>query len=360
MARTALPTSPAPGLAPEVERLVYRRRPRLSRRAFASVLLGAACGLVLTGDVPSAAARTLPVAIDNPDLARYLQALGDLPTPAWSLLAVTASVMDPGTNVVRNLSGRLPSGTMRGTINGWAFRAEGNRMRAILASAQWVYAAVLPPARATYYNDQLERERYKLAIGGQVDYRGLSFLMTLVNREWGIMDRLELEQLDLVRRHALDPVAYPRDVAALLAERDARRDLAVAFRREAERLLQGAVLRLFDTPAGPITLLADLGRPAGPAPSYQLIRARLVDSGDTTIAAHAVYFTASEFLALEPPAPSDSWADALPPEQRAFAAANTLSPRLDRASIVAPGHASRVQWPSLQDCETLVAQLRRL
>lgn len=337
------------------------RHPRVGRRAFARLLLGAAGVAMLAGDRQrSGGARALPVPVDHSDLARYLAGLDDLPTPAWSLLAVTAGVLDPGRTIARDLVTRLPAGVVRGAARGWAFRAEADRMRAILAAAQRVYAATLPPARAALHHDRIERERGRLARSGQVDYLGVAHLVTEVNREWGLMDRLELEQLDLARRHRLDPLAFPRDVAALLAERRERRALATAFRAHARRLLGSAPQRLFDTPAGPLTLLADLGRPATAPRGYQLIRARLPDVEETTIAARAVLYTAGEFLALEPPAPPDSWADSLPPDQRAQAPANALSARLDRAAIVAPGHASRVLWPPLQDCRAVAAELGRL
>jgi hypothetical protein len=238
-------------------------------------------------------------------------------------------------------------------------------MDAVLASVRQVYAAILPPARAAYYGAALDAERGRLLATGRVDYRGLSQVVTLVNREQGLMARPELADLELVRLHELDPVAQPRDVPALLGERRERRDLAAVFRSAAARLLSaakgpGAASREVATPAGPLTLLADLGRPAGPPRTFQLIRASLNDLADETIAAHDVYYTAGEFLAFEPAAPPGRWADSLPPEQRAYAPTNALSPRLGRAAILAPEHASRVLWPSLRDSRVVVDDLRGL
>ena len=138
------------------------------------------------------------------------------------------------------------------------------------------------------------------------------------------------------------------------------RDLAAVVRSAAERVLAGAASRVVATPAGPLTLLADLGRPAGPPRTFQFIRARLNDLADETIAAHDVYYTAGEFLAFEPAAPPGRWADSLPPEERAYAPTNALSPRLGRAAILAPEHASRVLWPSLEDSRVVVDDLSRL
>ena len=100
--------------------------------------------------------------------------------------------------------------------------------------------------------------------------------------------------------------------------------------------------------------------PSAQAKTYQLIRGRLRDLEAATLAAEAVYFTAGEYLALEPAAPPDRWADLLPAEQRAYATANTLSPRLSPAAILDPGHASRVLWATVPECRTLVAELQAL
>ncbi len=338
-------------------------RPLLSRRAFAGLLLSAIGTVALAGDLPprrGAGRRRPPVPVDQPDLARYLDGLGDLPLPVWSLLAVTASVLDPGPNTIRSLTTRLPSAAARSRINGWTFRAEADRMGAILAAAEAVYARLLPPDRAAFHNDLLARERARLAAGAQVDYRSVYYLVTRVNREQGLMARPEIDGLDLVRQHRLDPVSQPRGVGALLAERRERREVAAAFRPEAARLLAGAPIRRFAAPGGPLTLLADLGRPTGAPRGFQVIRANLADLGDETLMAHDVYFTAGEFLAHESAAPPGRWADVLPPEQRAYAPTNALSPRLKRGEIIDPEHASRVLWPPLADCRALVGELRSL
>jgi hypothetical protein len=302
----------------------------------------------------------LPIAVDD-DAARYLSALTDIPVGDWSLLAVTAAVLDPGSNTARGLLGRLPSGSMRGTALGWTDRAESGRMRDLLAQAERVYHQFLPPDRANYYANQLEDERARLAMGGQVDYSAVFHLVTLVNREQGLIARAEIDDLVLVRQHRLAPSAQPKDVAALLRERIERRTLASAFRQEVTRLLGGSAQRIIAAPGGPLTLLGDLGATGGGgARTYQIIRGRLSDVEAATLAAEAVYFTAGDFLALEPATPPDRWADLLPAEQRAYATANTLSPRLAPAAILDPGHASRILWATLPECRTLVAELRAL
>lgn len=333
---------------------------RLTRRAFNGLLATAAAG-ALAGDAwRGPVARVPPAPIAHPDLARYLRALADLPPATWAHLALTASVMAPGAGAIRALTGRLPAGNARGRINGWAYRAEAGRMRSTLAAVARTYAALLPPDRARFYGRLIEDERRRLAAGGQIDYRGLAHLVTGVNRERGLMARVELEHLELVRRHRLDPAAFPRDAATLLAERAELRELAAGFRSEAIRLLAGAPQAAFATPACPLTLLADLGAPATPPRGYQLVRDRLPNLRDDTLRARQVYFTAGDFLAVEPPAPPGRWADGLPEDQRALAPTNALSPRLRREDIIAPERTSRVLWPPLADCRALVADLRRL
>jgi hypothetical protein len=303
----------------------------------------------------------LPLSIDDRDLLRYLRALGNLDTPTWTHLAITAAILDPGTSALRNLLGRLPTGSARSTAYDWTYRAESRRMIAILDRVAELFSGLLAPDRAAYFGGLLRAEQARLDAGGQVDYPGLYFLITRVNREQGLMTRPEIEDLQRIHLHRLDPRAQPRDVPALLAERRACRDLAAAFRREAARLLGGFPTRFFVTAGGPLTLLADLGGPSGAGvPTYQLIRARLRDLEDTTIAAEAVYFTAGDFLGLEPATPPDRWADQLPSAERAVAPANALSPRLNRASILVPAHASRLLWASLRDCRAIVVELRAL
>jgi hypothetical protein len=315
----------------------------------------------LSGDHPPPRAdRTLPIAV-NDAAARYLHALTDIPLPDWSLLAVTAAVLDPGTNTARGLLGQLPTGNLRGRALGWTYRAESGRMRDLLAQADRVYRQFLPPSRATLHGNRLENERARLGAGGQVDYPGVYHLVTQVNREQGLMARAELADLLLVQQHRLDPAAQPKDVPTLLRERDERRLLATAFRQEMTRLLGGVALRAIAAPGGPLTLLGDLGATIGSAAkTHQLVRNSLTDVGAATLAAEAIYFTAGQFLALEPATPPDRWADLLPSEQRAYATANTLSPRLAPPAILDPAHASRVLWASLADCRTLVAELQAL
>ncbi len=334
---------------------------RLTRRAFAGLLLVSGATAALGGDRwRGAGARVPPAPIAHADLARYLRALADLPPAPWAHLALTASVMEPDPGAIRALAGWLPAGNLRGRINGWTYRAEAGRMRSTLEAVARAYATLLPPDRALFYGRLIADERRRLAAGGQIDYRGLAHLVTGVNRERGLMARVELDHLELVRQHRLDPIASPRDVAALLAERAELRELAARFRAETIRLLAGAPQAAFATPAGPLTLLADLGTPATPPRGYQLIRDHLPNLRDDTIRARQVYFTAGDFLAVEPPAPPGRWADGLPEEQRALAPTNALSPRLRREDIIAPEHTSRVLWPPLADCRALVADLRRL
>jgi hypothetical protein len=334
----------------------------LTRRAFVALLVAGGTAALLAADRPPGAfARPLPLRIDDGDVVRYLRALGDLDAATWTHLAITAAILDPGTSALRTLIGNLPTGNARTAAYDWTYRAESRRMIAILDRIVELFRGLLAPDRAAYYGGQLRAEQARLEAGGQVDYPGLSFLITAVNREQGLMTRPEIEDVQRIHLHRLDPRAQPLDVPTLLAERRACRDLAAAFRREAARLLGGAPTRFFNTAGGPLTLLADLGRPSGAGvPTYQLIRARLNDLDDTTIAAEAVYFTAGDFLGLEPATPPDRWADQLPPAERALAPTNALSPRLNRANILAPAHASRVLWASLQDCQAVVAALRAL
>ncbi len=336
-------------------------RLRLSRRALGRAAFVACVGAILSGDGPILPiGRPLPIAVDD-DAARYLRALTNIPIPDWSLLAVTAAVLDPGNNTARGLLGQLPAGGLRGTALGWTYRAEAGRMRDLLAQASQVYRQFLPPARATYYNNQLENEQARLGAGGQVDYSAIYHIVTLVNREQGLIARAEIDDLHLVRQHRLDPAAQPKDVATLLRERDERRALAAGFRQEVARLLGGAALRVIAAPQGPLTLLGELGATGGgTARTYQLVRGHLGNAEAATLATEAVYFTAGEYLALEPATPPDRWADLQPAEQRAFASANTLSPRLSPVAILDPAHASRVLWATLTECRALVAELRAL
>lgn len=338
-----------------------RSRATVSRRTFAR-LLAAGLGALLSADgVPIGAERPLPIGVNDDDTARYLRALTDLPPPAWTHLAITAAILDPGPNALRPLLARLPGGVARTTAFDWTYRADARRVSGILARIERLYAALLPPDRARAHAILLQAERRRLARGGQVDYSGLLHLVTQINREQGLMARPELDDLLLVRAHHLDPAAQPRDVAALLVERRERRDLAAAFRAEVARLLGGAPVRLIAAAGGPLTLLADLGRPTSAAPAtYQLIPAQLPDLGDATIAERPAYFTAGDFLGFEPAAPLDRWANNLPAEQRADAPANALSPRLSRKQILAPAYASRVLWATAQECRVVVATLRAL
>jgi hypothetical protein len=336
---------------------------RFGRRGFLAGAGLAACALVAGERWVTAGARGLPVPIDQPLLARYLAGVRDLPTPVWSLLVATAGVIEPAGNTYRALAGRLQVATLRGAVNRWSYRAESRQMQGSLKAIGRTYAAVLPPDRAMHYSAALDAEWRRLEAGGQVDYPGLAHLATLVNRESGLMARVELEHLQLLRHHAVDPVGYPRDVAALLAERAERRQLAAAFRERAARLLAGAgdaLSRPLALARGPATLLADLGRAAGPPRNYYLALGQLPDLHDDTLMARAIYYTAGEFLAFEPPAPPGRWADLLPADQRAYAPTNALSPRLRPAELLAPERASRVLWPDLRDCRDLVAELGTL
>src|SRR5687768_15128281 len=88
---------------------------RLGRRALGRAAVAICIGALLSADRPLARpGRPLPIAVDD-DSARYLHALTDIPTHEWSLLAVTAAVLDPGTNAARGLFGRLPAGNLRGS-----------------------------------------------------------------------------------------------------------------------------------------------------------------------------------------------------------------------------------------------------
>ncbi|MFN8538321.1 MAG: hypothetical protein U0232_12695 [Thermomicrobiales bacterium] len=349
--------------APNVNEAAPRHdsRVRLSRRALGRTAIALCIGAILGADGPiPRPGRQLPIAVDD-DAARYLNALTDIPTPDWSLLAVTAAVLNPGNNTARGLLGQLPGSSLRSTALGWTYRAEAGRMRDLLAQAVRIYRQYLPPARASYYANQLENERARLGAGAQVDYSSVYHTVTLVNREQGLIARAEIDDLHLVKQHQLDPSAQPKDVATLLRERAERRALAADFRREAARLLGGAAQRSIAAPGGPLTLLGDLGETGGGAArTYQLVRNHLSDPDAATLAAEAVYFTAGEYLGLEPATPPDRWADLLPAEQRAYATANTLSPRLSPAAILDPAHASRILWAGLSECRTLVAELRAL
>ncbi len=234
-------------------------------------------------------------------------------------------------------------------------------MRDLLAQVSRIYDRYLPPDRARFYGEQLAAERARLAAGGQVDYSALLHLATLVNREQGLIGRAEIADFQLIQQHRLDPRSQPKDVATLLRERAERRALTVAFRQETARLLGTAPQRTLAGATGPLTLFADLGTASdNHARTYQLIRTRSTDLDDVALAEQAVYFTAGEFLALEPPAPPGRWADQLPAAERAYAATNTLSPRLARGAILDPGHSSRLLWATLPECRALVAELRAL
>src|SRR3712207_3154494 len=206
--------------------LVARRSSLVARFGRRGFLAGAgltACALLVGDRLVRGSAHGLPVPVDQPLLARYLAALRGLPMPVWSLLVATASVIEPAGNTYRAMAGRLQVTTLRGAAHRWSYRAESRRMQEILRAIARTYAAVLPSDRATHYSAVLDAEWRRLEGGGQVDYSGLGHLATLVNRESGLMARVELEHLQLLRRHAVDPVANPRDVAALLAERAERR-----------------------------------------------------------------------------------------------------------------------------------------
>lgn len=333
----------------------------LGRRAFAGGLALAGLGLLLTADgPPSPPGRALPLPVDG-ETARYLGALTDLSADEWTLLAVAAGLGDPGPGAARGAIARLPPGGVRGAALDWSYRAEAGRLGDLLARAQAVYARALPPDRARYFGDLLAAERARLAAGGQADYSAVAHLVTLINREQGLIARPELADFPLLREHARDPAAQPRGAATLLRERGERRAIAAAFRAETRRRLGTDARRTLAAPAGPLTLLADLGATgADRAATFQAIRADLPDLDDATLADQAVYFTAGDFLALEPPTPPGRWADRLPADQRAYAATNTLSPRLARAALLDPAHASRVLWPTLPECRALVAELRGL
>ena len=333
---------------------------RFGRRGFLAGAGLAACALLVGDRLIRGGVRGLPVPVDQPLLARYLAALRDLPAPAWSLLVATASVIEPAGNTYRALAGRLQVTRLRGAVHRWSYRAESRRMQEILRAIARTYAAVLSSDRAAHYSAVLDAEWRRLEGGSQVDYSGLGHLATLVNRESGLMARVELEHLQLLRRHAVDPVANPLDVAALLAERAERRQLTGAYRDNAARLLGGSSARSLTLARGSATLLADLGRASGSPRGYHLALGHLPDLDDDTLMARAIYFTADEFLAFEPPAPPGRWADLLPNEQRAYAPTNALSPRLRPAELLAPKRASRVLWPDLQDCRDLVAELGKL
>ena len=340
--------------------LSTHRSALVTRRGFLVGAGLAACAILVGDRWVGGGARRLPVPVDQPLLARYLAALRDLPTPVWSLLVATASVIEPAGNTYRTLAGRLQVTRLRGAVHRWSYRAESRRMQGILKAITRTYAGVLPPDRAAHYSAVLDAEWRRLEAGGQVDYPGLGHLATLVNRESGLMARVELEHLQLLRRHAVDPIANPRDVAALLAERAERRQLAGAFREAAARLLGGTTVGALTLARGPATLLADLGRASGPPRGYHLALGHLPDLDDDTLMARAIFYTAGEFLAFEPPAPPGRWADLLPSEQRAYAPTNALSPRLRPGELLAPERASRVLWPDLQDCRDLVAELGKL
>ena len=348
------PPTPQPALPP-------RARPRLTRRTFGHALLAVGVGAFLTADAPpQRPTRPLPIAIDD-DIAHYLRALHDLPTPTWSLLAVTAAVLDPGGNVARDLFGRLPSGSARSATLGWTYRTEAGRMADLLIQIERIYNQFLPSNRARHYGGLLAAERARLLAGGQVDYSALYHLVTLVNREQGLIARAEIDDLHLIRQHRLDPINQPKDVPTLLRERQERRALALAFRQEATHLLGTAPQRAIAAPTGTITLLGDLGAtPGDRAGTFHLFRAALPDLDAATLAVHAVSFTAGEFLAHEPATPPDRWADRLPADQRAEAPASALSPRLSPSALLDPAHASRILWLPLSDSRTLVAELRAL
>lgn len=342
----------------EVERRARRARPpAFGRRAFLGGLAGLCCAALAADGPRAGATRALPVPLDDADLRAYLLALTDLPAPTWALLVATAAVQDPGGTLLDTVAADLPAGRPRDTAATWAARLAARRMSAILGAVARVYAAYLPPTRAAYYGDLIAAERQRLDAGGQVDYLDVAFLVTQANREAGLMARPELTDFPLVRDHHLDPARYPADVPALLAARAERRRLGRAFRARAAQLLAGAPLRYFPAAPGPLTLLADLGRPADPPHGYQLIRDHLPDLDADTLAVRPVYYTAGDFLAFEPAAPPGRWADNLPSDQRAYAPTNALSARLHPAEIVAPEHASRVLWPTLAETQIALADV---
>src|SRR5215208_5114869 len=79
---------------------------RLGRRGFLAGAGLAGIALVAGERWATAGGRGLPVPVDQSLLARYLGALRDLPTPVWSLLVATASVIEPVGNTYRALAGR--------------------------------------------------------------------------------------------------------------------------------------------------------------------------------------------------------------------------------------------------------------
>src|SRR5215218_11103901 len=96
---------------------------RFGRRGFLAGAGLAACALLVGDRLVRGGARGLPVPVDEPQLARYLAALRDLPMPVWSLLVATASVIEPASNTYRTLAGRLPVTTLRGAVHRWSYQA---------------------------------------------------------------------------------------------------------------------------------------------------------------------------------------------------------------------------------------------
>jgi hypothetical protein len=333
--------------------------PRFGRRTFTGGLL-AAGSLALVGDHALAAAWPLPLDIGNPALATYLCGVSDLPPRDWVLLVIAAAVQPQGPNTLRALTTQLAAGQVRDTLDSWSYRLDAGHMRAVLGHIASLLSDILPTDQARRYGALLDAERARLAAGGQVDYAGMRYLVTLLNRETGMVIHPELVDLSLVLQQQTAPGLPPRTVAALLAERREKRDLAARLRHDAARLLARATLRELTSRRGPLTLLAGLGTPAvGPA-TFQLIQGKLADLREETLAAHTVYFTAGDFLAREPPAPPTAWADSLPPEQRAYVPTNALSPRLSAAEIRNPARAPRILWADILDCRSIVAELTSL
>ena len=333
--------------------------PRFGRRTFAAGSLAAGC-LALVGDRAMDTVWPLPLDVGDPALVAYLQGVRDLPPRDWVLLVIAAAVLPQGANTMRALSAQLPAGRARDTLDTWSYRLDAGHMRVVLGRIATLLDNVLPAERARYYGALLAVERDRLAAGGQVDYAGMRYLITLINRETGMMIHPELVDLPRVLQQQAAPGTPSQSVAALLAERDEKRLLAARFRRDTARLLAGEARRDLASRSGPLTLLAGLGAPANGPVSYQLIPAKLSNLSADTLAAYPVYFTAGDFLAHEPPAPPTAWADSLPADQRAYVPTNTLSPRLSVAEIRTPTRAPRILWADVSACRTVVAELAAL
>ncbi|MGN6700231.1 MAG: hypothetical protein ACTHMR_18905 [Thermomicrobiales bacterium] len=333
--------------------------PRFGRRTFTAGLL-AAGSLALVGDRAMDAVWPLPLDVGDPALVAYLQGVRDLPPRDWVLLVIAAAVLPQGANTMRALTARLPASQARDTLDTWSYRLDAGHIRAVLGRIATLLNDVLPADRAQHYGALLASERARLAAGGQVDYAGMRYLVTLISRETGMLIHPELADLPLVLQQHAAPGTPSQSVAALLAERNEKRLLAARFRRDAARLLAGAARRDLTSRSGPLTLLSGLGVPVSSPLTDQLIQARVPDLSADTLATYAVYFTAGDFLAREPTAPPTAWADSLPADQRAYVPTNTLSPRLSVAEIRTPTRAPRILWADVSACRTVVAELAAL